>query len=233
MYQPPGHIGSSHVPGVILHNALPIPVDITMTGGGNTFIAKDEAQITWLLTSSTQAQILHGGEVLKKSTQFSDYYGYLTSIESGVQEVHSLMKRYNITPESTAVVELLITLEATPYLQKQSDIEHNLAALTNGKKMKLVSVQSCQLRVPLMEQKDIPAEDQFPSRSLEAIHIKTIPVFNSQHTDELNEGAMKDLRGIIESEGPRDASARIKSLFDAKLKGFMQADDLHSLTIGA
>ena len=76
-------------------------------------------EIVWGRESTSTIDFLHGGLIIDTKTTFSDFYGYMKSVEAAQEEAQSLCLRYEITPDSSLVVQVETVIHETPYIRTQ------------------------------------------------------------------------------------------------------------------
>jgi hypothetical protein len=228
MFQPSNALLHSSNAGAILHRSRVIPIEFTMTESGQATTVAQDACVTWLLTSTSQVQVLHGGEILKKGTEYNDFYGYLNSIEFGQQSLHFLKEQYQIQERSTAVAQLMVTLHATPFFERDADVEYNQNAIESQRlKMRLVAAERCNIRLPLPHQAGVPNEKQYPSRCLEGFVLQQVPLYRSQHSAKFNAQELTHFMSIFAENEQRETTTSVQALFEAQYNRFTRGDDLY------
>jgi hypothetical protein len=224
MFKAPNHIGSQYVSGAVLEWNKSIPVNITMTGGGSSFVHNDTAEIIWLLSSEAVVEVLHGGEVLKKSSTHNDHYGFLTSIQNMEDYIERYAKHYSIGCESTAEIRLSVNMCATPYMEKDADKVHNATASDEGGKLLLIYTHNLDLRTPVF-QEDMSQMEFIPDeRRIESMLLDTNYVYSSQHSDEKNKERLDQFRTLWRKDGSA-ASVHAKGVFNTTLDNFICAKE--------
>lgn len=83
-------------------------------------------QVTWVLESTTQFLYLHGGKVIREGAEYNDYYGYLASVKTSVEEAEIYAKEYGITAESSLILVARTTVKSIPYLAVPESQQGNL-----------------------------------------------------------------------------------------------------------
>jgi hypothetical protein len=84
---------------------------------GNRFtLHKDEIDITWVRESSAFTQLVWKGRVIDRFSNHTDFYGFLTSATSLVEEAPELAKGYEIFPTSELELHVVAFLIDTPTL---------------------------------------------------------------------------------------------------------------------
>lgn len=86
-----------------------------------------EREIVWLQSSETTLTFIHGGRVLKKGADTSDYYGYLTSFQSGAHDPQATADQYQVTENSSLEIQLVVRLFITPVFESDENKESNKA----------------------------------------------------------------------------------------------------------
>jgi hypothetical protein len=229
MFNIPNHLGSQYVSGAVLEWNKSTPVNITMTGGGSSFVREDTAKIIWLLSSEATVEVLHGGEVLKSSSTHNDYYGFLTSMQNMQDCIERYARRYAIERNSTAEIRLSVNMCATPYIEKDADHVHNATASDDGNRFLLVHTHNLDLCTPVTLEDTSQADNAPKERRLTSIMLDTDYVYSSHDSNEENENRLTLSKTLWRKEG-FDASVHAKTVFNAALHDFICAKEyfIHS-----
>lgn len=75
-----------------------------------------EKEICFVKESSSTVALFYKNKIVHKGSTMSDYYGYLKSVESSVEDAKKMEKEYDLTPEDLMEVRVLTSITETPAL---------------------------------------------------------------------------------------------------------------------
>lgn len=129
------------------------------TIGGEHKMQAFERPVLWVQESSTQVVYLHGGKILMKGEDYSDYFGYLTSFRNRDDDYDktSSASHYDITQDSTLEMQLITRIVQVPMIETNDDRAYNARAAEQDKLTRQFS------RIPEEWRKEMPCEDS-PTR---------------------------------------------------------------------
>jgi hypothetical protein len=76
-------------------------------------IDEDTVPLTWVRESHSELLILFKGRCIRHCGSYSDFYGFLTSLESALEEVSGLLYAWNI--EATSELEVVVVSSLTDH----------------------------------------------------------------------------------------------------------------------
>jgi|SRR5579859_11723 len=95
---------------------------INIDGLGRRGAALFEQEVLWLRECSAQVIYRHGGQVLSTDTTYSDFYGFLTSIDGAVESAMERALKFQVDLASTLEIAVVATVTEQPVLRR---IEQN------------------------------------------------------------------------------------------------------------
>lgn len=105
-------------------------------GGYHSF----EKNIVWLIESETQLSYWHGGVLLKEDSTFTDYYGYLRSMDYD-QDLHfRKAKQFSVNQKSTLEMKLTTRFKLVPFIENEECFSWNSKASAENKRYKLINL---------------------------------------------------------------------------------------------
>lgn len=126
----------------------------SLTVGGEHKMQSFERPVLWVQESSTDVVYLHGGKVLKKGEDYSDYYGYLTSFRNrdDDHDKTSSANHFDINQDSTLEMQLITRIMQMPMIETDDDRTFNARAAEQDKKTRQFT------RIPDDWRKEMPCE---------------------------------------------------------------------------
>lgn len=80
------------------------------------------SRLLWLRESSAQLEYTHGGKMLVQGSTFSDFYGYLTSVDNAVEEAKGRCRALSITMESSLVLTIVLTITEKAVIRPETPV---------------------------------------------------------------------------------------------------------------
>lgn len=157
--------------------------------GGELKIESFDRPILWVQESETQVVYLHGGKILLKGAEFSDYFGYLTSFVNREDYDKTVSASdYDITEQSSLEMQLVTRIMQIPMIETDSDREYNAKATHNGTRSRQYT------RIPEEWRKEMPCEHSPSGKyypTLEPVLIVEAVVWTSKRSAEDNQAFEK------------------------------------------
>lgn len=75
-----------------------------------------EVEVYWIRESEATTRFLHGGELVDTFSTYNDFYGPGTCMNEAAYRGESAAGRFSVTAESSAIVEVLVTISDRPIL---------------------------------------------------------------------------------------------------------------------
>lgn len=77
--------------------------------------------ILWLRESEAQVSYWHGNKMLKEGSTCGDYYGYLTSLKSAVEDAQESKETYSVDENSSLEIRVYCAIEEIPVTYTPND----------------------------------------------------------------------------------------------------------------
>lgn len=90
-------------------------------------------RVLWLQESESTCQFIHGGHVLKEGSTFTDWYGYLTSMNVDSPSPTDLCHRFGITDDSSLELVVITTVFLRPVIETPETAAFNATKPPNHK----------------------------------------------------------------------------------------------------
>lgn len=90
-----------------------------MSEAGVTQLLPFSDEVAWLRYTEARILYVHGGEVLKTGSTYSDHYGLYTSFDAdgdATAEAARLARIYSVTRDSTLKIRVVVSLVEEPVL---------------------------------------------------------------------------------------------------------------------
>jgi hypothetical protein len=85
--------------------------------GGKTQLIPFDVQIYWSKQSESGVEFRHGGVTFKSGSTFNDYYGFMTSKESAIENAQQVAEKLKVTPQSSLVLAVKTTVREVPFIR--------------------------------------------------------------------------------------------------------------------
>ncbi len=93
---------------------------VDISGDGKSVYLPFNRNILWLRESESRIVISHGGVMIREGSTYTDYYGYLTSIESAINDAQDLCRRYDVSKSSSMLITIDVRIFETPALADET-----------------------------------------------------------------------------------------------------------------
>jgi hypothetical protein len=159
-------------------------------GGVKTKI-EFKKEVIWFAMSESQIFYVHGGEILKESTGFTDYYGLYSSTKSAIDEIKDLAKIYDVDQNSTLEIRAISTLKLTPAIETEETKKENKDR--DPKKCRM-----CYREIPESWYVDQVQEDDWVRNlELEPELIANTIIYNTANGDIVNELNLNEFKNKL------------------------------------
>jgi hypothetical protein len=92
--------------------------------GGERQVMEFTREVSWVQESSTELLFVHGNLVIKKGPEYSDYYGYMKSLQ--LEDARRFADEYSITDQSSLKLIAKTKIIKRAYLETEEDKAVNL-----------------------------------------------------------------------------------------------------------
>lgn len=104
-----------------IHSRCPVKCEKTiimerMSSKGNLFFHDSEQEFLWLYETESTYCYAYKGKVIKEGSTFSDYYGFLSSVDSAIEEAQEIMKNLDIQADEPMEIIIKTSLSKRPVL---------------------------------------------------------------------------------------------------------------------
>lgn len=148
-----------------------------------------EATVIWVAESETRLEMLHGGRLIKERGCYTDYYGYLRSIDYSDSAHLREMKAYSVDRNSTLEMLLKTKIIVTPYIEDAESAKWNRDATAQNKRLRGVAVAQSYL---IKREAETADTEEAPYKRLKTVDAAEEIVWSSKNTEEQNENIKTD-----------------------------------------